>query len=43
MSVTETYATVEESKKRIINYHNVPLTELFPGCHSHIVSGERGS
>lgn len=42
MPVTETYATEEESKKRIINYHDVPLTELVPGCHSHIVSGERG-
>ena len=42
MSVAETYANEEESKKRIIHYHDVPLTELVPGCFSHIVSGERG-
>jgi len=41
MPVTETYATEEEFKKQVIHYHDVPLTELVPGCFSHIVSGER--
>lgn len=42
MPMTESYATEEEYKKRIIHYHDVPMTELVPGCNSHIVSGERG-
>ena len=42
MPVPETYATDEEFNKRVVNYHDVPMTELVPDCYSHIVSGERG-
>lgn len=42
MPEAEIYATEEEFKKRIVNYHTVPLTELVPGTMSHIVAGDRG-
>ena len=42
MPEREPYATEGEFKKRIIRYHDVPLTELVPGTTSHLVVGERG-
>ncbi len=34
-------ASDEEFKKRIVQYADVPMTELVPGCDSHLIFGER--
>ena len=34
-------ASDEEWKKRIVNYPDIPLTELVPDSNSHLVFGER--
>jgi gluconolactonase len=40
MERKEPYASQEEFNKRVIHYPDVPLVELGPGSHSHIVSAE---
>ena len=34
-------ASDEEFEKRIVQYADVPMTELVPGCDSHLIFGER--
>jgi len=40
MESKEPYASQEEFNKRVVHYPDVPLVELGPGSHSHIVSAE---
>ncbi|HEX78443.1 MAG TPA: cupin domain-containing protein [Dehalococcoidia bacterium] len=40
MQKKEPRATPEEFKKGVVRYQDVPLVELMPHAHSHIVSGK---
>lgn len=35
------FASEQEFKKRVVHYPNIPLVELAPRCHSHLVFGEK--
>ena len=41
MGDREPHASEQEFKKRVVQYADVPLTELVPGSTSHLVVGER--